>query len=138
LQEKVKLPGRIPDQELSCYFMLADLFCLPSTERSEAFGVVQLEAMYFCKPIVATDIPGSGVNWVNLHKVTGLNVLPGKETDLATAISTILERPDLKSKFSQNSYARFKGNFTRLHMVEALKDLFSRILIEKDVYETSE
>lgn len=49
---------------------------MPSIEKSEAFGVVQLEAMLYSLPIVSTKIPGSGVDWVNADGVSGITVEP--------------------------------------------------------------
>src|SRR5690606_13072145 len=65
LSHKVKLLGRVSDEDLACYYRLCNVFCLPSAHRTEGFGAVQLEAMYFGKPIIATRISGSGVSWVN-------------------------------------------------------------------------
>nr|EID9259045.1 glycosyltransferase [Escherichia coli] len=47
LEDKVKLLGFIRHEELSSYFAASNVFCLPSIEKSEAFGVVQLEAFLF-------------------------------------------------------------------------------------------
>ncbi len=131
LQDKVKLPGRISEDEVACYFKICDIFCLPSTQRSEAFGVVQLEAMYFGKPIIATNVPGSGVNWVNLHEITGINVPVRDSAALARAITKILDTPELQQSFSKNSYERFRKQFTREHMVGTLKEVYSALFARK-------
>lgn len=41
-----------------------EAFCLASRERTEAFGVVLLEAMAHAKPCLVTNLPGSGMPWV--------------------------------------------------------------------------
>ena len=46
----------------------------PSITKNEAFGVVLAEAMYCYTPAITFTIEGSGVNWVNLHQVTGLEM----------------------------------------------------------------
>ena len=38
LQDRVLLLGRIPQDMIANYFSAADVFCFPSTEKSEAFG----------------------------------------------------------------------------------------------------
>lgn len=58
---KILQVGDISHSEVYSYFGVSDLFVLPSIERSEAFGIVQLEAMYFKKPIVSTNIIGSDI-----------------------------------------------------------------------------
>jgi glycosyltransferase involved in cell wall biosynthesis len=55
-----------------------DLFCLPSVSRNEAFGLVLVEALYFGKPLVTTNVEGTGMNYVNKHNETGLVVPPKK------------------------------------------------------------
>ena len=64
VSDRVILAGRLSDAALHSLFSKAALYCLPSIYRSEAFGVVLLEAMAHGLPIVATEIPGSGVSWV--------------------------------------------------------------------------
>jgi len=111
LEKRVFLLGQVADEDLGSYYKACDLFCLPSIERSEAFGLVQCEAMYFGKPIVATCIEGSGTSWVNQHNVTGLNVQTKDPHELAKAINMILSDQKLYRTFSYNAFNRFYENF---------------------------
>ena len=107
LGDRVLLAGRLDETELRALLYRCTLFCLPSTERSEAFGVVMLEAMAAAVPIVATLIEGSGVPWVNQNGVTGINVAPNDETALADACLQILNSERLRSTFGTGARARF-------------------------------
>ena len=64
------------DDELAAWYHAADVFCLPSVARSEAFGLVQIEAHAAGTPVVSTNLP-TGVPYANLDGVTGLIVPPG-------------------------------------------------------------
>ena len=50
------------------------MFCFPSISKNEAFGLALAEGMYYEKPAVTFTIPGSGVNYVSLNRVTGIEV----------------------------------------------------------------
>ena len=112
VEDRVVLAGRLSDATLHVLFERANLFCLPSTYRSEAFGVVLLEAMTYGLPIVATDIPGSGVPWVNQHGFSGLNVASGDAKALADACNQILRSEELRSRLSKGARQRFVAEFT--------------------------
>jgi rhamnosyl/mannosyltransferase len=71
LSEKVVLLGKITNYDLEKELRRCYLFCLPSNYRSEMFGVVQVEAFAYGKPVVSTDIPRSGVSVVNVNNKTG-------------------------------------------------------------------
>lgn len=128
LQDKVYLLGGIPQSELGSYFEACDVFCLPSIERSEAFGVVMLEAMSYGKPIVATEIPASGVSWVNEHGVTGFNVPVRSSIHLAERINLLLNNKDIYREFASNSKKRFQKKFTSQLMVEQFVQLYDTIM----------
>ena len=106
LGNRVLLLGRVAD--ISIFMKNCDLFCLPSISRNEAFGLVLAEALYFGKPLVTTNVEGSGMNYVNKHNETGLVVPPKNPRALAEAINKILSDENLYSKFSTNSFERFK------------------------------
>jgi rhamnosyl/mannosyltransferase len=131
LNDRVFFTGRIPNSEISSYFEVCDIFCLSSIERTEAFGVVLLEAMSLGKPLVATNIPGSGVNWVNKNNETGLNVAPQNAEELANAFIKIGTNKKLHQQFSVQSKLRYQSKFTREAMVTQLINLYSEILRDK-------
>lgn len=112
LSDKVLLAGHVTQNELVGLYKKADIFCLPSISRSEAFGVALIEAMAYGLPIVTTNIEGSGVPWVNAHEVSGLNVLPGNAKELAEACTLLLNSADLRNQYSCGAKARFKTQFT--------------------------
>jgi glycosyltransferase involved in cell wall biosynthesis len=98
LAGKVHLLGHILDDDLASHFEACDLFCMSSTVRAEAYGVAILEAMVMGKPVVATDIGGSGVPWVNRHGETGLNVPAGDAPALAAALNRLLDDDALRAR----------------------------------------
>lgn len=111
LDDRVRLTGLLPEYRLHALMATCDCLCLPSIERTEAFGLVLLEAMRFAKPVVASDIPGSGVGWVVDHGVTGLLVRPGHAGDLAAALHTVLDSPAVKLHMGQAALDRFYAHF---------------------------
>ena len=131
LLNKVFLIGKIPQTHLGSYYKACDLFCLPSIEKSEAFGLVIVEAMSFGKPVVATNIKGSGVSWVNQNGVTGLNVEPKNPKALADAIRFICENPEIYIKMSKNALKRFKEEFTIEKEILRILEIYNKLLEDK-------
>jgi glycosyltransferase involved in cell wall biosynthesis len=104
-----------------------DIFCLPSVSRNEAFGLVLVEALYFGKPLVTTNVEGSGMNYVNKHNETGLVVPPKNSKALAEAINTILSNEKLYEKFSKNALERFK-EFEIDSVADRILNLYQEVL----------
>ncbi|MFC7419998.1 glycosyltransferase [Iodobacter arcticus] len=117
LEYKIKLIGTIADQQLASYYAACDIFCLPSIYRSEAYGIVQVEAMSFSKPIISCDIAGSGVSWVNEHNKSGLLVPPSNPNALADAINILSQDDALRNKMALYARARFEQELTADQMV---------------------
>jgi glycosyltransferase involved in cell wall biosynthesis len=128
LESKVFLVGRIEDDDLSTYFSNCNAFCLPSTEKSEAFGIVQIEAMAYGKPIVATKIKGSGVDWVNQDGYSGFNAEIENSKDLAEKIDKVFESDQVYSKLSTQALNRYQELFTQAAMVDKMKTIYKAVL----------
>jgi len=126
--EQVLLTGRLNDDELHSLFRAATLFCLPSVSRAEAFGVVLLESMAYGLPIVASDISGSGVPWVNKHGVSGFNVPMKDAAALADACSKIINSEEVRKQLSQGSRHRFESEFNEEVAVSKFLKLYDRLL----------
>ncbi len=122
--DRVLFTGRLSDAELDALMRRAAVFCLPSVARSEAFGVVLLEAMARGVPVVATRISGSGVPWVNRDGESGLNVEFGDAQALAAACTRIAADPLLRERFAQGARSNFERRFTAEVMVDAMLDVY--------------
>ncbi len=111
LENKVMLTGYLPDEIKNFLLQRCLAFCLPSYERTEAFGLSLLEAMYYKKPIITSKIKGSGVNFVNQDGVTGLVVEPKNSLALARAIQKILHSPEQALVWGEQARKRFDQHF---------------------------
>ena len=97
--------GNLSDEDLNSAFADCDIFILPSVENSEAFGIVQQEAMLFGKPVINTNLP-TGVPYVSIHQKTGLTVPPYHIQALAQAIQKLADSPDLRTLYGKNARKR--------------------------------
>lgn len=131
LEGKVVLLGRVSDEDLPAYYGACELFCLSSVQKTEAFGIVQIEAMSCGKPVVATNIPGSGVSWVNAHGQSGLNVAPESGRELAEAIRAIAGDEVVYSGYSRRAELRYRSLFTKERMIENLLDIYHNLWKEQ-------
>ena len=111
LTHRVFLPGKVNNDSLFQLYNECDIFCLPSIERTEAFGLVLLEAMFFGKPLVTAQIQGSGVMEVNQHEITGLQVPVADAGALREAILYLKEHVDIRLKMGRAGRRRFNQNF---------------------------
>ena len=127
LQDRVKLLGYVSDVDLPAYFEACDLFCMSSVMKTEAFGIVQIEAMSCGKPVVATKIPESGVSWVNQDGVSGLNAEPCDAEDLAKCIRGILADENDYARFSKGALDRYKTVFTQELMIHKCLDIYKKL-----------
>lgn len=125
LDKRVFLLGRVP--YIAPLLRDCDIFCLPSVTRSEAFGVVLLEAMYFGKPLITTNVYGSGMSYVNVDGRTGLVVPPRDPRALADAIMRILSDEKLYREYSKNSKQRFE-EFKIINIAKRVADLYRETL----------
>ncbi len=128
LGKRVKLLGKVSDEDLPSYYGACDLFCLSSIMKTEAFGIVQIEAMSEGRPLIATKIPASGVSWVNEDEVSGINVDPCDSKAIADAIKSITKDKATWQRYSDGSRQRFAKYFTKEKMLAGCLALYSELL----------
>lgn len=125
---RVKLLGKVPQEDLASYYGACELFCMSSVMKTEAFGIVQIEAMSAGRPVIATKIPESGVSWVNEDGVSGINVEPCDSKAIAEAIRTITDNEATWKKFSAGAAKRFEKNFTKEKMISRCLNIYAETL----------
>jgi rhamnosyl/mannosyltransferase len=129
IESRVTFAGDIADGELASYYQAADVFCLPSVGRLEAFGIVQLEAMSCGVPVVSTRLE-TGVVHVNRDGETGLVVPPGDAGALAAALNRLLGDEGLRRKLGEQAQARVRREFTHDVCVRRTLELYREVLAE--------
>jgi glycosyltransferase involved in cell wall biosynthesis len=125
LQERVTLLTEVRDTRP--YYHAAEVFVLPSIARSEAFGIVQLEAMASGKPVVNTRLD-SGVTSVSIDGQTGLTVPPRDSEALSEAITSLLNNPARRVAYGRAARLRAKQHFTLESMAEQTLALYREVL----------
>lgn len=109
------------------YYHAADVFALSSVARSEAFGIVQLEAMASGKPVVNTGLD-SGVTSVSLNGVTGVTVPPANPEALGQALSSLLDDPLRSATYGRAGQLRVKQHFNVQGMARQTLKLYHDVM----------
>ena len=131
LGDQVHFAGRVDDEQLPAYYQACEAFVLPSFARTEAFGVVQVEAMAAGLPVVSTRLP-TGVPWVNQHGVTGLVVAPHDAAALGQALNRLSGSKTLRRSLGEAASRRADCLFSRERMVRAFHDVVETVVHAPD------
>lgn len=127
LQGRVHFLGELTDDELPAYYQAADVFVLPASHRSEAFGLVLLEAMAAGKPVVSTNL-GTGTSFVNQDGRTGFVVPPRDAQALARAVNRLLADPSLRQSMGEHGRQRVMNHFTIDEMVDGIIGIYESVM----------
>lgn len=129
-RNRINFLGKVSEEDLYKAFARCDVFVLPSIAKSEAFGLVQLEAMAYGKPIINTRL-SSGVPEVSLHGLTGITVEPGDEDAMQRAMEWMINHPMERCEMGRQARRRLDENFTFQVMIDKMKALYEELM--KDV-----
>lgn len=123
----VVFAGQVSEKEKHTLLRNCVALTLPSHLRSEAFGMVLLEAAMHSRPLISCEI-GTGTSFVNQDGKTGFVVPPENPARLAEAANKLLNQPDLADAMGQNARRRYETHFTPEIMADAYTTLYQKLL----------
>lgn len=124
LTEKICFLGNVDEERLRQAFEESDVLVLPSIAKSEAFGLVQIEAMSYGKPVINTNLP-SGVPYVSLNQITGLTVPPNDVQALADAMKWMVEHDKERNEMGRRARNRVKECFRMDDMLDKVLKIYN-------------
>jgi rhamnosyl/mannosyltransferase len=126
LTDKVKFLPPLSAVRLGRVYADCDIFVLPSVEKAEAFGLVQIEAMAYGKPVINTNLP-SGVPHVSLAGISGLTVPPKDVPALARALQKLIDDEKLRHKLGQGAYRLTRAKYTMQQMLARVMAVYQEL-----------
>jgi glycosyltransferase involved in cell wall biosynthesis len=128
VEDRVTLSGQASAEQLAYLLQTCDALCLPSIERTEAFGLVLLEAMQYAKPCICTDVTGSGMSWVVQHGETGLVATAKSSKSLQDCIQVLNSDPELARQMGEKGKQRYIQNFNLDQVTSKILSLYNDYL----------
>jgi len=116
IEDKIFFLSALKDQCLISFYKASMLLALPSVFKSEAFGIVLIEAMACAKPVISTEL-GTGTSLVNKDGITGFVVPPKDSKSLAIAIKKIIDDDGKMAELGRNAFNRVKKDFSLKKMI---------------------
>lgn len=117
----------VSEEEKKKLLRECSFFVMPSVFSSEAFGIMQLEAMVYRKPVINTNLP-TGVPWVSLDSVSGITVEPFDVEALRDAINLLSEQPELRKKLGDGARERVVGMFSDDVILQEISGIFASMV----------
>ena len=127
LSARVRFHGLLDDSAKEQLLARCDCLCLPSTDRTESFGMVLLEAMSAGKACVVSDVEGSGMSWLVEDGKTGLTAPTHDINGLTDALCRLRDDPDLAISLGENGRQKFLSALTIEASAEAIRDLYHQL-----------
>jgi rhamnosyl/mannosyltransferase len=130
ISEKIFFLSALKNEDLVNFYRASDLLVLPSIFRSEAFGIVLIEAMAYGKPVISTDL-GTGTSFINKDGITGFVVPPKDSKSLSSAIKKIITDDKKAKELGKNAFNRVKEEFSLEKMLKKTVSVYQNIQTEK-------
>ena len=118
--------GQVTDAEKVSLLKGCLALVLPSHLRSEAYGMVLVEAAMFGRPMISCEI-GTGTSFVNADSETGLVVPPENPEALAAAMNCLLDDQTLAAHYGQAARRRYEQLFSGDALGKAYAALFREV-----------
>lgn len=125
--QNVTFAGYVSDVEKMALLKACRAFVLPSHLRSEAYGLVLVEASMCGKPMVTCEI-ATGTSYINLDYQTGFVVPPESPAALANAMNILLADQALAERLGRQARMRYDIFFSGKAMGKGYFDVFKAVL----------
>jgi glycosyltransferase involved in cell wall biosynthesis len=126
--EHIRLLGEADDATVHRLMASCDVFCLPSRERTEAFGIVLLEAMRYARPLLVSDLPGSGMTWVARNGQNAMLAPPEDPQAWREALDAMAESPARRQLMGRLGCERYGREFDIRIVVGRLDAVYNLVL----------
>lgn len=123
----VEFIGQVSDADKMALIAGCRALVLPSHLRSEAYGMVLVEASMLGKPMITCEI-GTGTSFVNLNGTTGIVIEPESPSALAAAMKALTEDHQLAIKLGAQAKARYAQLFSGPVLGQAYSELYRSLL----------
>lgn len=123
LEDRVHLIGAVSDSARNFLLAQCHLFCLPSLNRAEAFGISVLEAMALGKPALVSEVSGSGLPWLVRDGRTGWHVEPGNTEALAAKINWLEAHRSALATAGAQARQRYVDHFDIRHVARQIIEI---------------
>jgi glycosyltransferase involved in cell wall biosynthesis len=127
LEKRIHILPEVDEETLHSFYEACDIFVLPSVEKSETYGIVQIEAMACGKPVICTELK-TGTTFINQDRTTGLVVPPRDSKALAEAINNLTNNVSLRLELGKNAKQRALNELTSEKMVERTYKVYNNLL----------
>ena len=124
--KNVVFAGQVTEAEKISLIRQCRAVILPSHLRSEAYGMVLVEAAMLGRPLISCEI-GTGTSYINLHEKTGLVVAPGAPEKLKEAMNILLKDDHLAARMGAAARERYEQNFSGTALGRAYAALFREV-----------
>lgn len=125
IENNVTIINNATDENLADWYRKARVLVLPSINKSEAFGLVLLEAMSSATPVVASNLPG--VRNVFRNQQHGFLIKPGDVEDLAVKLALLIESPHLAERMGLAAREWINERYSWEKVGERLEAVYLRI-----------
>lgn len=128
IDNKVIFEGWVQNDTLPGYYLLSDICVIPSTkyEMADPWVFTLNEAMYFGKPVIATDAVGAAFDMI-INGQNGFLVPEKDDNALYNAINKIISNPDLKKDMGVKSKEIIKDRFLYKNMIEGFNNAVNHV-----------
>jgi len=125
--DNVIFAGQVTEAEKTALLRHCKFLVLPSHLRSEAYGMVLVEASMYGKPMVSCEI-GTGTSFINQDGETGFVVEPESPQSLSDAMNILMVDDILVEQFGKAARARYDKYFAGPRMGRAYTDLYDWVI----------